>query len=688
MHRVGDPRSLLPSVLALLLATAATSAHAQGIPEPTTSPNVGVGGTDSIIPSIFTHTRPAETVTIKVDSLAEDSRKGIKLVSFNSVPGYDDRPENTSSYTPSCESYWGELYRARIDADSVSTSFEMQGGSYPWVDDAICGVQVYELLPRGGTGDKVFFLFHALSGDEPELDVWNGLDIPGDGRSRTVDVSVGSFGDYHNVGIHEQNFGRVVEIDVAPDAPQACRAIWSRMTIPQFPTRGHADEYDWNITAPRVARGSPPLVCRIRAATHWEGRVVKEAYDTLTFFGASDSRGGCTIEDLGTLSGVTVTREGYWRSACVSPNYTGEYARYYSFDLTQRRYARIDLTSPSVDTRLDLRQGAGTSGRLVDNDGGTGTIDTRLDAGTYTIEATTLRTARSGPFTLTVRTSGDGPDRAALVALYEATNGSGWTNRTNWLSDEPLSEWYGVATDTAGRVTHLRLFSNGLTGQIPTGLTALASLTHLWLNDNDLTGQIPSDLGGLANLGHLSLDANRRLQGPVPLSFANLSSLWTLRLAQTALSGPLPQGLTRLRNLSYLDIRESSLCAPANDAFRTWVQSVSYFFGEFCGGFTDDPIVPGVTPLKALHFTELRMRIDDLRVRHGLGRFRWTDPTLRAGITLVRGVHMSELRSALDQVYDAVGLRGGFSTGAVLAGWEIHTWHINELRRWVEALER
>ncbi len=105
-------------------------------------------------------------------------------------------------------------------------------------------------------------------------------------------------------------------------------------------------------------------------------------------------------------------------------------------------------------------------------------------------------------------------------------------------------------------------------------------------------------------------------------------------------------------------------------------------------GFTDDPIVPGVTPLRALHFTELRMRIDDLRVRHGLGRFRWTDPTLRAGLTPVRGVHMSELRTALDQVYDAVGQRGGFNAEAVEAGWEIHAWHINELRRSVEALER
>ena len=39
-------------------------------------------------------------------------------------------------------------------------------------------------------------------------------------------------------------------------------------------------------------------------------------------------------------------------------------------------------------------------------------------------------------------------DRAALTALYNATGGANWGNNTNWLSDGPLGEWYGVTTDT------------------------------------------------------------------------------------------------------------------------------------------------------------------------------------------------------------------------------------------------
>ena len=47
----------------------------------------------------------------------------------------------------------------------------------------------------------------------------------------------------------------------------------------------------------------------------------------------------------------------------------------------------------------------------------------------------------------------------------------------NWLSGEPLSEWYGVTTDTNGRVTILSLSANGLTGTIGAELGVLTHLT-------------------------------------------------------------------------------------------------------------------------------------------------------------------------------------------------------------------
>ena len=48
-------------------------------------------------------------------------------------------------------------------------------------------------------------------------------------------------------------------------------------------------------------------------------------------------------------------------------------------------------------------------------------------------------------------------DRAALIALYNATDGANWTDNTNWLSNKALSEWNGVSTDRYDRVTRLYL---------------------------------------------------------------------------------------------------------------------------------------------------------------------------------------------------------------------------------------
>ena len=85
-------------------------------------------------------------------------------------------------------------------------------------------------------------------------------------------------------------------------------------------------------------------------------------------------------------------------------------------------------------------------------------------------------------------------DRHALVALYNATNGPNWKNQTNWATDNPINEWYGVQTDTGGGVTSLLLAGNGLHGPIPHALTNLNRLQNLELSANVLTGCLPTAL--------------------------------------------------------------------------------------------------------------------------------------------------------------------------------------------------
>ena len=89
-------------------------------------------------------------------------------------------------------------------------------------------------------------------------------------------------------------------------------------------------------------------------------------------------------------------------------------------------------------------------------------------------------------------------DRAALVAFYHATDGPNWTNNTHWLSDRPISDWYGVSVGFLdGRVEGLYLVSNQLSGQIPPELGNLSRLKSLSIFRNRLTGCIPASLRGV-----------------------------------------------------------------------------------------------------------------------------------------------------------------------------------------------
>lgn len=101
--------------------------------------------------------------------------------------------------------------------------------------------------------------------------------------------------------------------------------------------------------------------------------------------------------------------------------------------------------------------------------------------------------------------------------------------------------------------------------------------------------------------------------------------------------------------------------------------------------FVDDPIEAGL-PIRAVHLTELRGRIDELRVSAGLPRYSWVDRTLRPGVTPVRAVHWEQLRTALDQAYDADGRRRPGYTDEIEVGVPIEADHVNELRRAVEGL--
>jgi hypothetical protein len=104
--------------------------------------------------------------------------------------------------------------------------------------------------------------------------------------------------------------------------------------------------------------------------------------------------------------------------------------------------------------------------------------------------------------------------------------------------------------------------------------------------------------------------------------------------------------------------------------------------------FTDDPLVAGSTVVKAIHITELRTRIDQVRANVGLSPFVYTDPTLTVGTTVVKAVHVTQLRQALTEAYVAAGLPAPSFANPITAGVTVVlAQHITELRSAVQAIE-
>jgi hypothetical protein len=127
-------------------------------------------------------------------------------------------------------------------------------------------------------------------------------------------------------------------------------------------------------------------------------------------------------------------------------------------------------------------------------------------------------------------------ERAALLALYAATDGSHWTRHDGW-GGPPGSEcdWYGVVCATVGSQ------AGGL----------VRAVTDVELPGNGLRGSVPPELGALVHLRRLVLDGNK-VDGPLP---AVLLRAWD-------------QGILRLRPLSLLHDVQEVVYVAGNPALR------------------------------------------------------------------------------------------------------------------------
>ncbi|MEM9328553.1 MAG: T9SS type A sorting domain-containing protein, partial [Bacteroidota bacterium] len=78
-------------------------------------------------------------------------------------------------------------------------------------------------------------------------------------------------------------------------------------------------------------------------------------------------------------------------------------------------------------------------------------------------------------------------DRASLLAVYDATMGSGWTNGADWPNNPNIDTWVGVVVE-GDRVVSLDLSNSNLIGDVPYDLLDIVNLRFLDLSGNFVTG--------------------------------------------------------------------------------------------------------------------------------------------------------------------------------------------------------
>jgi exo-beta-1,3-glucanase (GH17 family) len=94
--------------------------------------------------------------------------------------------------------------------------------------------------------------------------------------------------------------------------------------------------------------------------------------------------------------------------------------------------------------------------------------------------------------------------------------------------------------------------------------------------------------------------------------------------------------------------------------------------------FTDDPIVPGTTTIKAAHIIEARTAVNAVRMAAGLSAFTFTNGTLTGASILA--IHFQELRTALDQARTSAVLPALSYTNPLTTGTPVNAIDLTEIR--------
>lgn len=136
----------------------------------------------------------------------------------------------------------------------------------------------------------------------------------------------------------------------------------------------------------------------------------------------------------------------------------------------------------------------------------------------------------------------------------------------------------------------------------------------------------------------------------------------------------------------------SDVSVVAERAYAYKVRAISPAFSPFSTPdaattyvFTDDPLIPSTTAVKAAHMIQLRQAVNSLRAAAGLSPATFTDPVLTTA-TVAKAIHLQELRTALSQARVPLGLpAANYTDPTLIVGTTLlKVAHLQELRNLVK----
>ena len=154
--------------------------------------------------------------------------------------------------------------------------------------------------------------------------------------------------------------------------------------------------------------------------------------------------------------------------------------------------------------------------------------------------------------------------RKSLSALYESTGGDSWKNNTNWCSELPLSEWYGVTLNQWDDIEGISLYNNGLVGELPEAFDGFETLQRLSLSSNSgLTGHIPSYIYNVYNvdIAYNAFDSLSDVDDP-DKAVTNY-----LYLYDNKLKGPLPEKIPYIPHLYMLNVEDNDFSGAVPESY-------------------------------------------------------------------------------------------------------------------------